>query len=88
MWPTVNSRAMLVMGVGGYSGGGSLSSVIVIGDSHTTDWAEKSKRERTRFFFYTEIISSSIWFGERYDSEVSPGSLNRFLGRQGLPSLM
>lgn len=51
---------------GGRDGGGS-SCCGCCGYSNTSDWAEKGKREGTKIFVYTEIISSStsVWMKGR-----------------------
>lgn len=47
----------------GSQGGGSLSSVIVVVIVILQIGLKNRKGKEQDFFFYTEIISSSIWFG-------------------------
>lgn len=57
----------LVIHAGSRGGGRDGGGYSCCGYSNTSDWAEKGKREGTKIFVYTEIISSStsVWMKGR-----------------------
>ena len=81
MWPTVNWRAMLVAGGGG-QGGGNFSSVIPVVIVILQMGLKNRKGKNKIFFLHRNYFFFNLSLGERYNSEVSPSSLQSFLERQ------